>query len=253
MQNVSHAVINFCRKAFHEPNSKLFVVIHDFLSVVIIVSILAIILESVSGLSRYYDLFLAVEYTAVFIFTIEYIGRIIGSGKKLSYIFSFFGFIDLLSILPTYLQLTNFTPLKSLRALRILRFLRMIRLAKVVRFEHLQRHSTDDKTAIIRLNLQIYFFTLIFAVTILGSLVYIFEEGNPKFENIPLSMFWVLETLLGGSISGVVPQTYAGIGVFMTARFISYILLGFLIHIIGTVIAHILLGKKTNRAIEGEV
>ncbi len=252
MKSVQRTVFFFCNKAFYEPTSRLFVIINDSLSIVIIISIISIILESVTEFSQYNQFFLIIEYVSVFIFLIEYICRIIGSPKKLSYIFSFFGFIDLISVLPTLLHLTNLTPLKSLRALRILRFLRMVRLAKVVRFEHLERHSKDEKAAIIRLNLQIYFFTLVFTVIILGALVYIFEHDNPKFNNIPLSMLWIFESLLGGSISTTTPQTYAGIGVFIVARFISYILLGFLINIIGTIISHILLGKKTTRPINSD-
>ena len=128
-----------------------------------------------------------------------------------------------------------------------------MRLAKVVRFEHLEKHSQEDKLAIIRLNLKIYFLTLVFTVTILGTLVYIFEHSHQHFENIPLSMLWILEALLGGSISTTTHQTYAGIVIFMIARFISYILLGFLIHIIGNIVSHVLLGKKTNHAIDGQL
>lgn len=252
MKNIFHSFSLFCRKAFYDTNSRLFVVTNDFLSIVIVISILAIIFESVSQFSKYHQVFLIIEYLAALIFSVEYVCRIVGSSKKASYIFSFFGFIDLISILPTLLTVSNLTPLKSLRALRILRFLRMMRLAKVVRFEHLEKHSKEDKVAIIRLNLQIYLFTLIFTVIILGTLVYIFEHNTPHFENIPLSMLWVLEALLGGSISTTVPQTYAGIVIFMIARFISYILLGFMIHIIGNIISHVLLGKKTNRVIDGE-
>lgn len=253
MKNLKKIFTNFCRKSFYETDSKLFVIVNDLLSIVIIVSILAIIFESVSEFSQYHKYFLAIEYTAVFIFSIEYVCRIIGSQKKLSYIFSFFGFIDLLSILPTYLQITNLTPIKSIRALRILRFLRILRLAKVTRLEHLERPSRNDTAAIIRLNLQIYFVSLIFVVLILGNLAYVFEHNHPRFENIPLSMLWIFESLLGGSISTTVPTTYAGIIIFMIARFFSFVLLGFLIHIIGNIISYVLLGKKTNPAIDGEI
>lgn len=239
-----------CRKMFYESNSRLFVLVNDFLSIVIVISILAIILESVAQLSHYHQLFLTIEYIAVAIFSIEYICRIIGNNKKLSYVFSFFGFIDLISILPTLLHVTNLTPLKSVRALRILRFLRIIRLAKVHRFEHLERPSKKDTAAIIRLNLQIYFFAIVFAVVVLGSLAYIFEHNHPHFENIPLSMLWILESLLGGSITAIMPETYGGIAVFMVARFMSFILLGFLIHIIGNIISHLLLGKKSAQIAE---
>jgi len=243
------ALVSICRKAFYESHTRLFTVVNDLLSIVIILSILVIILESVTQFSRYHQLFLTLEYVAVAIFSVEYVGRIIGSNKKLSYIFSFFGLIDIISILPTWFHFTNLTPLKSVRALRILRFLRIIRLAKVTRFEHLERPSKKDTGAIIRINLQIYFLAIIFAVVILGTLAYTFEHGHPHFENIPLSMLWVLESLLGGSISGVVPETYAGIAIFMLARFLSFVLLGFLIHIIGNIVSHLLLGKKADKPV----
>jgi len=253
MKNFKKSFTTFCRKAFYESDSKLFVKVNDLLSIVIVVSILAIIFESVSEFSQYHKYFLAIEYVAVSIFSVEYIFRIIGSHKKLSYIFSFFGFIDLISILPTLLHSTNLTPIKSVRVLRILRFLRIIRLAKVHRFEHLERPSKEDTAAIIRLNLQIYFFAIVFTVVVLGSLAYVFEHSHSHFENIPLSMLWILESLLGGSITAIMPETYGGIAVFMVARFMSFILLGFLIHIIGNIVSHILIGKKTNRAIDGEI
>lgn len=242
-----------CQKIFYRPDTRIFTIVGDLLSLAIVISILSIIFESVSGLSKYHQLFLGIEYVAVFIFSIEYICRIVGSPKKLSYIFSFFGFIDLISILPTWFHLANFTPLKSIRALRILRFLRTVRLIKVARLEHLEKRSQTDALAVIRLNLEIYTIAFILAVTILGNLAYIFEHNQPSFSNIPISMLWVLEAVLGGSISTTIPQTYAGIIIFMIARFISFILLGFLIHIVGGFLSHFLLGvKKNTRSIDGE-
>lgn len=240
-----HTFKKFCRKAFYDSNSKLFVVTNDFLAIVIIVSIVAIILESVSFFSPYFPLLIFIEYIAVIIFSIEYICRIVGSDKKLSYIFSFFGIIDLLSILPTFLHLGNLSPLKSARALRILRFLRIIRLAKISHIKHLEHPSSKDTKAVIKLNTQIYITTLVVTVLILGNLIYIFEIGNPQFHNIPMSMLWVFESILGGSISSAIPQTYPGIIIFMIARFMGFILLGLLVHIIGNIASHLLLGTKT--------
>ncbi len=252
MNKSSKTFVRFCNKAFYDPSSKLFVVVNDALSVVILLSILSVIFESVSQLAAYNTTFITIEYLAVGIFSIEYLCRIVGNPKPASYIFSFFGIIDLISILPTWLHFMNLTPIKSLRALQILRFLRMIRLAKVVRFDHLEKTSRSDRSAIIRLNFQIYLATLIFTITILGSLVYVFEHGHPGFENIPLSMLWVLESLLGGSISNVIPDTYPGIFIFMIARFISLVMLGFMIHIIGNVVSHFLLGKETRHTLDRE-
>ena len=250
MSKLFRNILLFCTRAFYEPNTRIFIIVNDLLSIIIIISIIAVVFESVSEFNQYHQFFLMIEFVAVFIFSAEYICRIIGAPKKLSYIFSLFGFIDLISILPTWLHITNLTPAKSVRALRIIRFLRIMRLAKITRLEHLERPSRKDIAAVIRLNLQIYFITIIFTVVILGNLAYIFEHDSSHFKNIPLSMLWILESLLGGSISTTVPQTYAGIIIFMVARFISLVLLGFLIHIIGNVISHVLLGRKSNRVDE---
>lgn len=244
MTSAFAAFRRWCKRAFHESNSKTFIIVNDVLSVVILISIAVIILESVPQFSAYLPVLVFIEYLAVAIFTLEYICRIIGSDKKLSYIFSFFGIIDLISILPTLLHVANLTPLKSLRALRILRFLRVLRVAKKIQLDHATKKNKNDRRSVIILNLQIYALSVILSVVILGTLMHTFESGNPSFESIPLSMLWVLETLLGGSISAVVPQTYAGVATFMVGRFIGYILLGFLIHIVGNVISHVLLGDK---------
>jgi len=244
MKKIQNSFISLCHKAFYQTNSRLFVIVNDVLSIVIIFSILSIILESVPRFSQYHSLFSTIEHISVIIFSLEYILRIVGSPKKARYIFGFFGIIDLISILPTILGAANLLPLKSVRAIRILRFLRIMRLAKVTRLEKIKKPSKKDSGAIIKLDLQIYFLTILFTVIILGNMAYIFEHSHPHFESIPLSMLFVLESLLGGSISNIYPETYAGMIVFMITRFISFILLGFLIHIIGSIVSHVLFGTK---------
>jgi voltage-gated potassium channel len=244
MKRLYAAVEQLCQKIFYDENCKTSVWVNNFLSFVILLSITSIVLDSVSAFSQYHTLFITIEYVAVGIFTIEYIGRIIGAKKKLSYIFSFYGIIDLLSMLPTYLHLANFTVLKSIRVLRILRFLRVMRLVKVARFEHMHVPTQHIERATNGLNLQIYFLALFVVVFILGNFAYIFEHNHPHFDNIPLSMLWVLESILGGSISTVVPETYGGIAVMMLARFTGFILLGFIVHIVGRIALQTLLGKE---------
>ena len=101
--------------AFERPTTRPFVVVNDFLAFVTIVSILAIVLESVASFSSYHLLFKGVEYTAVSIFTLEYIARLWITRPRRKYILSFFGIIDLISIVPTYLAVANLTFLKSSR------------------------------------------------------------------------------------------------------------------------------------------
>lgn len=145
MINHSSSLVRFCHKAFYGTNTKLFNVVGDVLSIIIIISVLSIILEWISALSAYHYLFNVIEYVSVAIFTIEYLGRVIGAEKKKDYIFSFWGLIDLLAILPTFLQLANLTLLKLVRALRILRFARTFRLVELLKFEHLSKRTNEDK------------------------------------------------------------------------------------------------------------
>lgn len=237
----------FCQRAFYNPHTRVFEVVNDCLAVVIIASILAIICESVAAFARYYHIFFIIEYITVCIFLLEYFCRIIGSANRLAYFCSFFGIIDLLAVLPTLLHLTDLTPLKSVRALRILRFLRIMRAVKIMRLKRLKKVSKRNMLALIRFDIQIYLLAVMCAITILGCFAYIFEHNHPSFANIPLSMLWVLETLLGGAISKTTPQTYIGIAIFMLARFVSFILLGFLIRIISDIVNYFLLGKKSYR------
>jgi voltage-gated potassium channel len=247
MKQLYASLERLCKKVFYDESCQLSIHVNNFLSVLIVLSILSILLDSVSAFSHLHLVFTGIEYVAVGIFTLEYIGRVIGTQKKLSYIFSFYGLIDLLSMVPTYFHIANFTALKSIRALRILRFMRVMRLAKVTRFEHMGKSIQNVEHTIIRMNLQIYFLTLLVVVIVLGNLAYIFEHTHEHFQNIPLSMLWVLESILGGSITTVVPETYGGIAVMMTARFVGFILLGFMVHIVGNIAAHMLLGEKIAR------
>ena len=124
----------FTHEIFYNFESKRFLVVNNFFALLTLVSILAIILETVHSLAPYQILFETVEYVTVFFFTLEYLGRIIANRKDaLSYMFSFFGLIDLLSIVPSYVGIANLTFLKSARILRVLRLLLFIRLAILAR------------------------------------------------------------------------------------------------------------------------
>jgi len=146
--------------------------------------------------------------------------------------------------MPTFIGLTNLTFLKSVRMLRILRFLRMVRLAKITRIRRKEHELKDleDYSEIFKMNIQIYFFALLATVVALGSLIYVFESSQVGFSSIPRGMLWTLETLLGGSISGYIPQTTPGIAVGILARFAGLILFGLLIHVMGSVLKRFLLG-----------
>lgn len=231
------------RKMFYDVESRQFLVVNNFLAVLTLLSILGIILETVRSLEQLGTLFSIIEYVSVFFFTLEYLGRIIANKKDtFSYIFSFFGLIDLLAIVPTYFGLSNLTFLKSARVLRVLRLLRVVRLAKVARFNTHQKKDLEEFSHLYRLNIQIYFFALFSSIIVFGTLIYVLEaSSNTAFANIPLGMIWAAKVTLGG-ITQELPSTPLGEIVSILARFMGLALFGLLISIVGNSIRRLVFG-----------
>ncbi len=234
--------MSLLHKAFTDIRSPLYMRVNHFFALLTLVSVLFIALETVTALEPYLLLFLVVEWVTVAFFTLEYIGRLIAEKKKLSYVFSFYGLVDLVAILPTYFGLTNLTFLKAARVTRILRFLRMLRLAKVLRVQTESAATRKkDERAVHRLTVQIYFLTLTMAVLTFGTLIYLVEGDNPAFANIPLGMLWAIDLILGGG-SQALPDTYWGEVISVAIRFVGLLLFGLLIHIVGKSVQRVLFG-----------
>ena len=226
------------QKAFANQEGKTFYYVNDFFALLTIVSIVAVVLETVPSLEVYSQTFLIIEWVAVLLFTVEYIGRTIASKPTWKYPTSFFGYIDLVSILPTFLGLGNFTFLKSARALRIIRLLRMLRLAKVTR-----SNITDENSmSVLSLNVLIYFVTLTFALLVTGTAMYLVEPTTAAFVSIPAGMWWSLKVFMAG-IPVVEPVTVLGEFFFVLTRFVGLLLLGLLIGVVGNVFRVVLMGR----------
>ena len=232
------------QRLFNDADSQYFIVVNDFFAILTLISILAITLETIEGLASYKRLFAVVEVAIALCFFFEYIGRIIATKKATKYIFSFFGVIDLIAILPTFFGIANLTFLKSARLLRLLRFLRMIRLAKILRLKKvhsdIESHGQDK---LFWLTVQIYTLTLFSVVLISATLIWSFEGGREVFENIPLAMLWSGKVLMGG-VPQAMPQTILGEFVTIGTRFMGLLLFGLLINIAGGSIKRLLLGKE---------
>jgi hypothetical protein len=214
-----------------------FLPVNRFLGFVTLVSVATVALETVSSLSPYAQLFAQVEYVAVGIFTLEYILRVCLADKPIRYVFSWFGFVDLLAVIPSYLGFANLTFLKVARTVRIIRFLRMLRLAKFATIKR-QKHAAESLYVF---NLEIYFFALLFATLILGTLFYLFETTT--VTSIPMGMFIGLKAVLGG-LSYPQPETLGGTITLITARFTSMILLGMLVGLMGNIVRKLLIGAE---------
>lgn len=176
---------------------------------VIFASVIIVIAESVSSLhTKFGDFFFYAEWTITILFTIEYVLRIWSSKTPFRYIFSFWGLVDLLSILPTYLELLNFG-FHYLLAIRIFRLLRVFRIFKLVRFS---REAQKLMLALraSRYKMGVFLMAVLTIMVLLGTLMYVIEGGENGFTSIPQSIYWAIVTVTTVGFGDVVPQTVLG-------------------------------------------
>ncbi|MEM7550807.1 MAG: ion transporter [Bacteroidota bacterium] len=176
----------------------------------ILLSILAVMLESVNEIQRDYGFFLRiVEWIFTAVFTIEYIIRILASPKKRGYVFSFFGIIDLLAIIPTYLAffLVGGQVLVVIRSLRLLRVFRILKLNR-----YLGAASVISSALVAsRAKILVFLFAVLNLVVIMGTIMYLIEaDQNSGFTSIPRSIYWAIVTLTTVGYGDITPSTFLG-------------------------------------------
>lgn len=179
----------------------------------IIASVLVVMLDSVPWIheDEDYELILnGFEWGFTILFTLEYIARIIIIGRPWKYIFSFFGIIDLLSILPSYVGIFIPASAEYLVVIRTLRLLRVFRLLKLVRYLH-EANTLIEAMKASRAKILVFLFFILIAVSILGTLMYIIEAPtNEKFTSIPRSIYWAIVTLTTVGYGDISPSTSTG-------------------------------------------
>ncbi|HKL36140.1 MAG TPA: ion transporter [Salegentibacter sp.] len=188
------------------PSGKFFDVA---LLIVIAISIVLVMLESVGSLNtKYYWHFYIAEWIITIIFTVEYILRVISIKKPKHYIFSFYGIVDLLSTLPTYLAFI-FGGHNLLFAVRALRLLRVFRILKVTRYigesNRLLLALRNSRPKII-----VFLFAVLIICIIMGTVMHLVEGEKGGFDNIPLSIYWAIVTLTTVGFGDIHPVTPVG-------------------------------------------
>jgi len=178
------------------------------LLVFICASVIVVILDSVHSLhDKYGDMFLMLEWIFTAYFTIEYILRVVSVARPRAYIFSFFGIIDFLATIPTYLSLFiaaghYFVIIRLLRLLRIFRLFKLTRFMKEGRVITSALKESQPK-------LTVFLFFVMLMVVLFGALMYVIEGAqNEAFKDIPTSIYWAIVTLTTvgyGDISPVTP------------------------------------------------
>jgi len=175
----------------------------------IAVSVIVVMLDSVSNVKQNHgDFLFAMEWFFTILFTIEYILRLVSVGKPLYYARSFFGIVDLLAILPTYLSFL-FPGSHYLIVIRVLRVLRIFRVLKLVQYISEARLLMQAFRAS-RRKITIFLFAVLTLVIIMGSLMYIIEGEKHGFTSIPRSIYWAVVTLTTVGYGDISPKTGAG-------------------------------------------
>lgn len=180
------------------------------LLILIFLSIVLVMLESIAPINAVYGtLFKQLEWAFTILFTLEYGFRLISVYRPSRYIFSFFGIIDLLSILPSYLELV-FGGMSYLMAVRAMRLIRVFRIFKLAKFLD-EGNSLLAALRASRAKITVFLTFIIMMVIVIGSVMYFVEGGaDSGFTSIPRSIYWAIVTLTTVGYGDIAPATPVG-------------------------------------------
>lgn len=179
------------------------------LIIAILASVVVVMLESVASIRDQYGAILYVaEWSFTILFTLEYLARLVCTRRPARYARSFFGIVDLLAILPTYLValFPAARYLMVIRVMRILRAFRVLKLAAHVREANLLVSSLVAS----RRKITVFLFAVFALTVVLGSLMYLIEGEAHGFDSIPRGVYWAIVTLTTVGYGDISPETPLG-------------------------------------------
>ncbi|WP_299592389.1 ion transporter [uncultured Microbulbifer sp.] len=203
----------------------------------ILLSVALVLLASVENWwVRYGDIFYTLEWFFTALFTVEYLTRVYCAKDRRSYIFSFYGVVDLLAILPSYLALI-FTGATYLMVIRLLRVLRIFRILKLVRY-------LSDANLLVRSLWQarrrilVFYASVLVICIIFGSIMFIVEGPKHGFTSIPKSIYWTIVTITTVGYGDITPHTPLGQAIASMTMLIGYSIIAVPTGIVTAELAH---------------
>jgi voltage-gated potassium channel len=189
--------------------------------VAILLSVLVVMLDSVASIAAAYGRILyAAEWGFTILFTVEYLLRLWTAPRRLAYARSFYGVVDLLSVLPTWLSIL-FPPGRFLVVLRVLRVLRVFRILKLAEYVE-QGAVLQAALRASRYKITVFVCTVLTVTVVVGALMYLIEGPASGFTSIPQSVYWAIVTLTTVGYGDVAPAGPLGKALAATLMIMGY-------------------------------
>jgi len=219
----------------------------EILIVAILVSVAAVMLDSVQSIhARYGAALYIVEWGFTTLFTLEYLLRLWVSDRPLRYARSFYGLVDLVAVLPTYLSL--FVPgahyLLSIRLLRALRIFRVLRLLAFIR----EANFLVEALVQSRRKIGVFLFTVLILMVIFGTLMYVVEGPGNGFTSIPVGIYWAIVTVTTVGYGDISPVTGLGRAIAAIAMLTGYAIIAVPTGIVTAEMTALIQRERTRRA-----
>ena len=192
-----------------ESDTKMGLLFDRVLIYAILLSVLAVVLDSVASISKqFHGELVTLEWMFTILFSIEYIARLYCAKYRWRYATSFYGVIDFLAVVPTYLALL-FPELHALIDVRVLRLIRMFRIFKLTAYMSEYQHLAEALSAS-RRKILVFLSVVLMVVTVMGSVMYVVEGPSNGFTSIPIAVYWAITTMTTVGFGDITPHTDLG-------------------------------------------